>query len=333
MQAISGLRGQAGLPVWDIGFRGDQGSAPVRLRRHLVVPVLFGDREDVKAFRDVFSRKSLTKYGPPIAIEEKYDQLPPLMKRLVDNILENNRVTQADVARYYAQGRMDLFEECGDIVFEYEMYEALARKVIGGRQIRSWIPELLALKEQGRPFEDIRDFVRGHISQVQYDKFHKLTGLKDPGLSEALFVISCLKPAQFSMRGQDDVLIQDARERLKNEAAEMVDALSHRPLLQKFMRFYLRLVPVLQPVLGKYVMSVPVRVVRWVTRLPALEKEDLIRFIIIKQTGRQELDYISRLQYNERKQVLKPFEALAEADIIRQLEGQSYKSRRASSAV
>lgn len=242
------------------------------------------------------------------------------MKERVDHIVESKQLTQRDIERYYAEHRMDLFEECSDVLFEYQIYRAALKGVIREEQIRGWLPELEAIKAKKLPFVVVRSYIRNHLSEGQFRRFHEMIGSVERSLSDEFLVISCLKHAQFALRGNSNNLIQDVQDKLDGETEEFVDALDHKPWFRRLMNVYLRLTPFLQPLSGRNLMWPPIQATRWVTGMSSLKEDDLIRFMIIKQSGRQELEHHSLFSYNERKMILKPFEALIEAHMIRQLE-------------
>ncbi len=281
----------------------------------------FGEPLNILRFQDVFNRPELNKYGSGQNIKKRYQHLPQSSKPIVDQILKNKQMTPKEIARYYETGRLGLIEESADTLFEYYMYRTAMAGIINEDQIFSWVDNLNDLKAEGQSFIALQAFINEALTPQQYERFQELNGFSDAKISNALFAVSCLKPALFAMNGKPDPLIANTKHHFFGESEELIDELKHHPILQTLMRASFKMMIPLESIAGQGFSKILRKIISRELGLNTLiAQEDLARYILFKHTSRQDLDYSSSLKYDERKQVLKPFEVLVEAHLLKQLD-------------
>ncbi len=279
----------------------------------------FSSYSSVKAFQDVFDRNTLNQYGSE-DIQKRYQQLPPSSKATVDKVLNKKQLTHDDVAQYYENGQLGLLEEYADLLSEYQIYRMAKKGILNETQIYSWENNLKRMKAENQPFSEIKQWISESIRPEQYKGYQALSGLTNPRLCNELLVINYLKFALWQLKENERlVLTHHAREHFISEANELLDVLKPRPLSRGLMRTYLHAMLKLEPFFGDRLLFLPLRWVQKRLNLPTLKQDDLVQYLIFKQNGRYELHYSSSLGYEQRKMVLKPFEALFEANLLKQL--------------
>ena len=287
--------------------------------------------KQLREFQAVFQRLGVfKKYGNARNLDKRFHELPDPIREKIATILKDGKLTPQDMERYFKEHKMGKIEECADMAFEFHILRAMTHGVVGESQIYDWIKQLERIRDTGRIHKrtalKAEDFVRQELSEKQFSQFHKMSGYKDRALSDHILVIGTLKPARIALINdprQKHVIIPFTRVRMGYEVEEFTDELRDAPIVHFLMKQYVKAMMLFEPLFGEKLMVPPKRTVKRLLGLKALTDDDFAKYVLFKQRIRMMVNLDHIRDFSKTKELTKPFEALYEASIIKDLEIQS----------
>lgn len=278
---------------------------------------LFGRRlkaEDLKAYENILTGfDELDHYGKLDTVAG-YNRLSRRAQEYIAKL--QLQIKPADLARFKEQGLYGFVEESSDMFFEMYTLQAIQKGLVNQGQIDQWQALYKECRQNKTPFFIFMREIRRSLTDDQVARFQKLTGLSESRSRTMLGLVGC-KFALFQARDPQFDKMKYTRPRLWMEALELqklMPAFSPERLKIMAQALLYTLLPDLPQDLFR---QMSMKTVTQAVKAP-VEYGDMMKYVFLKQMGRQELDYYHpEMTYNQRKCTVKPFEILLESVAIK----------------
>lgn len=285
-------------------------------------------------------RTTLGKYGGSDNLEAGFAAMSPRAQRYIDKMLASFlpegtpgvhpkrklspslhqkafKLFLQEANAYEESQSLGLMEEASDMLFELYTLQALRNKLITPNLIAFWVEDVQRRQVAGEPFHDTLRAIYASLPEDSVKRFSKLSDIPEERAKPLLGLI-VFKFAMYKSRHPGLDFEADTLPRMEAEARELI---AHFPPD----------LPERQTVLGlafdyrdnpdqstEKMRDDLLDVVN--KRLKGrISYDEMVKYIFIKQLGRQELDYDNPgLTYNMRKSMIKPYELLLETYILRE---------------
>ena len=288
----------------------------------------FGSIEAVADYHDIFARQpALTAYSTNGKDTiSAYKALSARAQKVVDGLTKT--VSPQEMKDYFDGGKLGVLEEYADMVSEYDALIALQHGVISQDSLQRLASGIIQpALDQHQTFEKTLEQVAKALNSRQYKDFQSLCGIHDEAVAKELLSVICFKFAIFMAKGDERNATTLTQSRLIGEAEEwgthLTDNLALGMTLVNHARTFCS--DAQRPSISDFGLM-PEKLLHQRLGLDApLPQAEILQFAIAKLMGRQELDYQqhadanpkNHLGYNDRKDVLKRFESLLEASVLK----------------
>jgi hypothetical protein len=268
---------------------------------------------------DALAQVSIIQDYGPFDMKQSYERLPESLQHLVSTWagqIDSNEIQTLD-----AQKRFGLVEECSDYLFEVQIQEAIEAGILTQEKVNGLISSFQGNLLGRRSFKNALLEVSNQYPDEQIRQFQQLIDAPDAKTAKMLLGLVTMKFVMASIANGEPVdILAETQGRVSGELAEFSEKL---PIAS----FWKTVLQVQQNVFQR----IPHLPLKWVRVFPewlvqqALGEQTPIRhdgfetFLLAKHLNRNALEFTTfpQFRYEERKQILKPFEILMEAAILK----------------
>lgn len=280
----------------------------------LTRPVRFGAGLD--AFQDMFEKYPEYNAYDRVNLEQAGAVISERARRHLDKVIDV--VSPEEFGKYHDGGYLNLMEESADMVYEYYVLKAIQDGTITQGHVDEVIRAIVQpAKSDGKPFFEVIDAIEDKLSERQVTGFATIAELPDSKRAKTFLALVLFKFAFFQMKGEYKDIAAQTLKNFNSEVDEVEVELAAR---KKPAALMLQFARHLNPSAGLAPDRFRKPAMAMVNRCfdKPLTHDHLMEYVFLKQLNRQELDYYNPGKpYRWRKYILKPFEALLEASILK----------------
>lgn len=267
----------------------------------------------------VLSKVSIIQEYGPFDMKQSFERLPKSLQKLVSEWAR--QIDSEEIQALDVQKRFGLVEECSDYLFEVQIQEAIEAGILTQEKVNGLIPNFQGNLLGRRSFKNALIEVSNQYPDEQIRQFQQLIDAPDAKTAKMLLGLVTMKFVLASIaKGEPVNILAETQSRVSGELAEFAEKL---PIAG----FWKAVLQVQQNVFQR----IPHLPLKWMRVFPEwlvqrslgqqtpIDHDGFETFLLAKHLNRNALDFTTfpRFRYEERKQMLKPFEILMEAAILK----------------
>jgi hypothetical protein len=267
----------------------------------------------------VLSQVSIIQEYGPFDMKQSFERLPKSLQKLVSDWA--GQIDSEEIQTLDAQKRFGLVEECSDYLFEVQIQEAIEAGIVTQEKVNGLIPNFQGNLLGRRSFKNALIEVSNQYPDEQIRQFQQLIDAPDAKTAKMLLGLVTMKFVLASIaKGEPVDILAETQSRVSGELAEFAEKLPIAGFWKAVLQVQQNLFQRIPHLPLKWMRVFPEWLVqRSLGRQTPIDHDGFETFLLAKHLNRNALEFTTfpQFRYEERKQMLKPFEILMEAAILK----------------